>query len=241
MTQEKTKLETEVIAHFSSKCNQAQAVLRESKEKADAIASASEAWVQQQTALTHKIAALQQILNPQRTEQAQLKERYTQLQSKIIEQTNLLASIEQEITAKQVDATTFATQVTDSEQQIQTLEQRLATVEQERTIQQDTLNRLLKEQREKQRQLDKLEATSLAQQEAQGTYATKVLLNANLAGICGLVAQLGQVDPRYQLALETAAGGRLGYLVVEDDTIAATGIELLKQKTGGTSYFLTSQ
>jgi len=44
-----------------------------------------------------------------------------------------------------------------------------------------------------------------------------------------LVVQLGRVEPRYQLALETAAGGRLGQLVVEDDAVAAAGIELLKQ------------
>jgi len=53
---------------------------------------------------------------------------------------------------------------------------------------------------------------------------------------CGLVVQLGRVEPRYQLALETAAG--LGQLVVEDDAVAAAGIELLKQKRAGRATFL---
>ncbi len=52
------------------------------------------------------------------------------------------------------------------------------------------------------------------------------------------MAQLGRVDPRYQLALETAAGARLGHLVVEDDAIAAAGIELLKQRRAGRATFL---
>jgi chromosome segregation protein len=53
-----------------------------------------------------------------------------------------------------------------------------------------------------------------------------------------LVAQLGKVEPRYQLALETAAGGRLGQLVVENDAVAAAAIELLKQKRAGRATFL---
>ena len=52
------------------------------------------------------------------------------------------------------------------------------------------------------------------------------------------MAQLGQVETRYQLALETAAGGRLGFLVVEDDGVAAAGIQLLKQNKAGRLTFL---
>jgi len=33
------------------------------------------------------------------------------------------------------------------------------------------------------------------------------ILQSGLSGLCGLVAQLGRVEPRYQLAMETAAGG----------------------------------
>ncbi|MGL5034846.1 MAG: chromosome segregation protein SMC, partial [Microcystaceae cyanobacterium] len=92
--------------------------------------------------------------------------------------------------------------------------------------------------REKQRQLDKLEATKQAQQEAQGTYATQLILQSDLPGVCGLIAQLGQVQPQYQLALEISAGARLGYLVVEDDGVAAAGIEILKQARAGRATFL---
>ncbi|NES85790.1 MAG: AAA family ATPase, partial [Moorea sp. SIO2B7] len=138
----------------------------------------------------------------------------------------------------QGDEANLSTQVTTSEQQIKTIALELATAEGECNLEQETQTRLLKEQREKQRQLDKLEATKQAEQEAQGTYATKVILNANLPGVCGLVAQLGQVEPRYQLALEIAAGGRLGCIVVEDDGVAAAGIELLKRQRGGRATFL---
>ncbi|MGK7873154.1 MAG: chromosome segregation protein SMC [Xenococcaceae cyanobacterium] len=238
LTQEKSRLETEKITSLSSQRNQARETLAQSREKANAIAAASEAWVQEQTAFSREIASLQKTLNPQRTEQAQLTERHSQLQKKIEEQTQLIKATEQEIATKRADVASLSTQVTTSDQQVQSVAQQLAAAEQARSIQQDTQTRLLKEQREKQRQLDKLEATNQAQQEAQGTYATKVILQANLPGVCGLVAQLGQVDPRYQLALETSAGGRLGYIVVEDDGVAAAGIELLKQKRAGRATFL---
>ena len=238
LKQEKSLLENETIISLTNNCNQARETLQQSRNKADAIAAASEAWVQEQASLSRQISNLQKNLNPQRTQQAQLNERSHQLQKKIEEQIELIKLTEQEITTKQENANNLANQVTHLEQQIQSLAQQLVTQEQEQTLNQETQTRLLKEQREKQRQLDKLEATNQAQQEAQGTYATKVIINANLRGICGLVAQLGQVEPQYQLALETAAGGRLGFIVVENDGVAATGIELLKQKRAGRATFL---
>jgi chromosome segregation protein len=209
-----------------------------SREQADAIAAASEAWVQQQTALNRQIETLLQTIEPQRTEQAQLRERFANLSRQIEEHNQLLQSLEPQIASKQSLAVDFELLLQESEQTIQSLSQALAAAEQDLQIQQDTQKRLLQEQRDKQRQLDKLEAQTQAQQEASGTYAAQVIFQSGLKGICGLVAQLGKVEPRYQLALEIAAGARLGNLVVEDDSIAAKGIEILKQKRAGRITFL---
>ncbi|HBE59137.1 MAG TPA: chromosome segregation protein SMC [Cyanobacteria bacterium UBA11149] len=231
-------LETQDIASLQSQRDTIQNSLNQSREQANIIASASEAWVQQQTSLTRQIETILKTLNPQRTEQAQLQERYNQLNRQIAEQTQLLQNLEPEITSKQAQSANLNNQLTNSTTQLQSIAKYLATAEQELQIQQQTQTRLLGEQREKQRQLDKLEAQTQAQQEVQGTYATKIILQSNIPGVCGLVAQLGRVEPRYQLALETAAGARLGNIVVEDDSIAAAGIELLKQKRAGRATFL---
>ena len=220
------------------KREQAQTILNQNREQANAIASASEAWVQQQTSLNRQIETLLQTIDPQRTEQAQLTERYNNLGRQIEEQTQLIQSLEPEIATKQTQAVDLEAQLSTATAQIPNLAQSLAAKEQELQIQQQTQTRLLSEQREKQRQLDKLEAQAQAEQEAQGTYATKVVLQCGISGICGLVAQLGRVEPRYQLALETAAGGRLGNMVVEDDGVASAAIELLKQKRAGRATFL---
>jgi chromosome segregation protein len=238
LAEEKHLAETQLIASLRDARDEALTALNQNREQANAIASASEAWVQQQTSLNRQIASLLQTIDPQRTEQAQLAERQNNLGRQIAEQSQLLQSLEPEIATKQSQAVELEAQLSTSAAQIQNLAQSLSATEKELQIQQQTQTRLLTEQREKQRQLDKLEAQAQAEQEAQGTYATKVLFQSPLSGICGLVAQLGRVEPQYQLALETAAGGRLGNLVVEDDGVAAAGIELLKQKRAGRATFL---
>jgi chromosome segregation protein len=218
--------------------DEAQQTLEASRTEASAIADASDAWVQQQAALSRQVESLLQTVEPQRTEQAQLGERSHQLERQIQEQTGLIQTLEPELATKQAQLTELETLLSSQIEQIQFLAQSLAAAEAELQVQQQTQTRLLQEQRDKQRQLDKLEAQSQALQETQGTFATKILLQSGLSGICGLVAQLGKVEPRYQLALEIAAGARLGQLVVEDDGVAAAGIEILKQKRGGRVTFL---
>ncbi len=234
---EQQTIQTEKTS-LGAKRDEAQQALEQSREQASAIASASEAWVQQQTTLNRQIETLLQTLEPQRTEQAQLRERYHQLAQKIAEQNQLLQVSEPELAAKQAYTGDFERQLAASSQKIPLLAQYAAAAEQDLQIQQETQKRLLSEQRDKQRQLDKLEAQAQAQQEVQGTFATKIILQTGIPGVCGLVAQLGRVEPRYQLALEIAGGGRLGNVVVEDDVIAAAAIELLKQKRAGRATFL---
>jgi len=237
LTQEQETVERQIASLVTTR-DEAQQDLNQSRENASAIASASEAWVQQQTALTRQIETLLQTIDPQRTEQAQLRERYTNLARQIEEQNQLLESLVPQLDTKQSRAVDFEIQLTESSLTVTSLTQSLSAAEQELQLQQETQKRLLQEQRDKQRQLDKLEAQAQAQQEAQGTYAIQVIQQSGLPGVCGLVAQLGRVEPRYQLALETAAGGRMGNLVVEDDGVAAAGIQLIKQKRAGRVTFL---
>jgi len=230
--------EAKLIATRQQERDQARQTLEQSRDAANASAASAEAWVQEQTALHHDIETLVANQEPRRTEQAQLQERTRQLDRQIQEQTQALDTSQQRLADRQSQKTDTEARLIAAQEQIQAIAQQVSAVEQELQIQQETQTRLLHEQREKQRRLDKLEAQTQAIQEAQGTHATQIILQMGLTGVCGLVAQLGRVDPRYQLALETAAGGRLGNLVVEDDAIAAAGIEILKQKRAGRATFL---
>lgn len=232
------QLQNEKIPQLESNKTFIKTELNNYKEQGTLIASQSQAWVAQQTELNHEISVIQKELNPLLTQKALLTERCQKLQSTIKSENEQLTELNENTNSKVGQVPVLTAENRDSEANIQTLAENLAKIEAEISLNQDTINRLQVEQREKQRQLDKLEATKQAQQEAQGTYASKIILNSDLPGICGLVAQLGEVDSAYQLALEISAGSRLGFIVVEDDTIASMGIKLLKQQKAGRATFL---
>ncbi|MBP0042438.1 MAG: chromosome segregation protein SMC [Roseofilum sp. SBFL] len=236
--QHQYNLETQALSGLQDSRDEAQASLTQTREQAQAIASASQEWVDRQTALNHNIEEILKTLEPQRTEQAQLTERQSQLTRTLEEQNTRIATLEPNIASQHESATGLEVEVIELSQRIQVVAQTLSTAEYDQQTQQQTQKRLLNEQRDKQRQLDKLEAQVQAQQEAAGTYASKLIMQTQIPGVHGLVASLGQVDSRYQLALEIAAGSRLGNMVVEDDNVAAQAIALLKQKRAGRATFL---
>ncbi|MFG6098578.1 chromosome segregation protein SMC [Leptothoe sp. ISB3NOV94-8A] len=233
--QQLSVLTTNEIVQLQAERDRAAQAVEESREATSAIATASQAWVESQTNLRREVEALLKALEPQRAEQVRLQERLNQLQSQITAQTTAIQNLEAELSAT---PQTADPELSNTETKIQTLAQAVATAEQELKTHRETRDRLLREQREQQRELDKLEAQEQALQETRGTQATEVLINSGLTGICGLVAQLGRVDPKYQTALEIAAGARLGYLVVEHDGVAARGIDILKRKRAGRATFL---
>ena len=63
-------------------------------------------------------------------------------------------------------------------------------------------------------------------------------LKKTIKGIHGTVSDLGDVDSKYALALEVAAGARIRSIVVETDIIAQKCIEHLKEHKLGTATFL---
>lgn len=59
-----------------------------------------------------------------------------------------------------------------------------------------------------------------------------------LSGVRGTVAQIISVDPKYSVAIETALGGALQNIVVENEDTAKKGIRILKETNGGRATFL---
>ncbi len=238
LQRDRQAIEAQDLASVQASRQQAQADLDAAREAASRTVSEASAWVEEQTTLNQQVKQLQQQVEPQRREQAQLQERVDQLQRQIQEATEQLEQINPAIAAKQTAIQDLEAVQKQAETQTIEAAKGLSSAEENLQMHQQTQTRLLQEQRDKQRQLDKLEAQTQAIQETQGTQATKIIMQAGIPGICGLVAQLGQVEPQYQVALEIAAGGRLGQIVVEDDAIATAGIEILKQRRGGRATFL---
>ncbi len=203
------------------------------------IAAAAEDWMRQQTQLRQDIDALQAKLDPVRQEWVRLTESRRQWAMQLEIQERDLASLgDGPGRSVQDELALYQGEMNGAQALVQSTALQLSETQHELQTCRETLDRLTQEQRAKHRQLDKLEAQAQATQEVQGTKASQVILEAGIAGVCGLVAQLGAVDPKFQLALETAAGGRLGHIVVESDEVAAEAIALLKIERAGRATFL---
>lgn len=66
----------------------------------------------------------------------------------------------------------------------------------------------------------------------------KAAKQGRISGICGTVAQNIGVDGEYALAVETALGGAMQNIIVENEDCAKHGIRFLKEQRGGRATFL---
>ncbi len=73
-------------------------------------------------------------------------------------------------------------------------------------------------------------------------YSVKAVMkqskNGRLEGIHGTVARLLEVPEEYALAIETALGGSMQHIVVENENAAKSAIRFLKQQNAGRATFL---
>ena len=83
-----------------------------------------------------------------------------------------------------------------------------------------------------------LEAVKQANEEAILGRAVDTVINANIQGVHAPLMKLGQVDEEYSTAMEIAVGGRMAHIVVDDEHVASTCIELLKSSNAGRATFV---
>ncbi|WP_136603423.1 chromosome segregation protein SMC [Salinigranum halophilum] len=94
------------------------------------------------------------------------------------------------------------------------------------------------ELRGKQNEYAELEARAGRDGDDSYPRAVTTILNAGLSGVHGTVGQLGSVSGEYATACETAAGGRLAHVVVDDDGVGSSCIDYLKSRNAGRATFL---
>lgn len=100
------------------------------------------------------------------------------------------------------------------------------------------LNQTNSKYQELHREYVQLEARQRAYEEVNFTRAVDTILRSGLQGVHGTVAQLGEVNQDYALAMEIALGGRIQNVVVDDDNVASEGIRLLQESRAGRATFL---
>lgn len=110
-----------------------------------------------------------------------------------------------------------------------------ALKEEHKETREETINQERK-LRAVQSKLDQLEGQEQAEGAAGFGRAVEMVLKMD--GVHGTLVQLGSVDPKYQVAVETAAGARLRAVVVDDDYVAQECIETLRDNKAGRATFL---
>ncbi|MFM8258297.1 MAG: chromosome segregation protein SMC [Vulcanococcus sp.] len=219
-------------------CRTAEAAVELSRRRLGEVAGRSGSWLEEQKQRSRRRQDLQGRSSPLQAERQQLQERLRQEQERLDELRQQL----HDDTASSEGMAQSLSQLDDEWQQL------LHTLQAEQTraqelvdalaLQQRTRQRLEQEQVGLEREIARHESRRETLQESRGTGALRLLLEAGLEGIHGPVAQLGEVEERHRLALEVAAGGRLGQVVVDDDRIATRAIELLKSRRAGRLTFL---
>ena len=219
-------------------CKAAEAAVEMSRRRLADVAGRSGAWVEEQKRRSGRRQDLQSSVAPLLEEQQQLQERLRQERERLEELTQEQHqdgadgdAVQQQLATLEETWQTLLQSIADGKQELQQTAESLA-------IQQRTRSRLEQEQTRLEREIARLESRRDALQESRGTGALRLLLEAGLDGIHGPVAQLAEVEDRHRLALEVAAGARLGQVVVDDDRIAARAIELLKSRRAGRLTFL---
>ena len=92
---------------------------------------------------------------------------------------------------------------------------------------------------EKNEELATLKARDVGRREVSAAdLSVKQILKSGIKGIYNTVGELGEVNKKYSLALEVAAGSRINGVVVEDDAVASSCIKYLKDKKMGIVAFL---
>ena len=219
-------------------CRDGEAAVEHSRRKLKEVAGRSGDWMEAQRKRSEERRSLLEQITPLQSESQQLSERLRQAEQRLAEldseqrqEGGLSDETEGQLSRLNGELAQLEHQLRQQQIRMQELVESLA-------LQQRTRQRLEQEQTQLEREIARLESRRETLQESRGTGALRMLLEAGLEGIHGPVAQLGEVEERHRLALEVAAGARLGQVVVEDDGIAARAIELLKSRRAGRLTFL---
>ena len=143
-------------------------------------------------------------------------------------------------------------EIPEHEAAIDDLEHELEKATKNRETIAEVVDDLRKEKRKLQSELDDIEdelngaqqeyaeLEAKANQTGDSSFGRAVtsVVNAGIDGVHGPVATLGSVAGEYATACETAAGGRLANVVVDDDSVGQRCIEYLKSRNAGRATFL---
>ncbi|UCB58986.1 MAG: chromosome segregation protein SMC [Thermoplasmatales archaeon] len=201
--------------------------------------------------LTHELAKMREEFNEKNTEIHELKlkrNRYTDkieaIELQIAEMQETKSTYEFELKDIDWQAEEFKKDSKEKSKKTRDLEKNLFEKKKKESEITEQLTDLENAIRRLQREQSKLQAEYDAAKSIQGKYnrAVDEVLKARnmgvLNGIHGTIAELAQVDKKYETAVEIAAGTRMQSIVVDSDEIASKAIKYLQKEKLGRATFL---
>lgn len=231
------------IKHFKEKITKFKQKLKDNKNKLSQIKKELASLAQQEDRQTN-FEQLQHRHQKLTKEKNKLQEEKTVLEGKLKSQysqsgqeninwlKDKLSKLRQQKQDKQQDIKQFRQEMKTKEEKLETKQDKLDQTKQQKQQLQDKLSNL--KQKIQQAQNEKKLSEFI------GIKAVRSILQqkGKFGEVFGTLAQLGEVESKFRLALDIAAGGHLSSLVVSDSQVAQECIEYLRKHKLGYATFL---
>lgn len=236
---ERLKQKREEVAEAEEELAQIQERLGSSDHQNEDLLSQ---WKEEMQAIQGRRISLQ-------SEQQYIEQQRGDIQERIKQITSQYEQLDQELARWQEDQHKVQDQIHTTAQALIDKKSRMDQLTQERNELEQESKRLLAENRKYEQQYNRLRSQLEVLKEMEAEHAgfaqgVKEVLKARdrgetgLSGVLGAVAELIQVPQEYEAALETALGGALQHVVVEDERTGRQAIQYLKEKRLGRATFL---
>ncbi|MFB6253401.1 MAG: chromosome segregation protein SMC [Halobacteriaceae archaeon] len=214
---------------------------RQVQELENEIEEVDDEYEELKTKLESKKSALEEAKekrNDLQREQDRLLDEARRRSDEIEETQSDLDTARDRIPDLQAKLTDLEDELAKAKENKENIEEVIADLKQKRTERQEKLQSIEDDLQAARDEYAQLEANAAESGDSSFGRAVTTILNADIDGVHGAIAQLGSVDEKYATACETAAGGRMAHVVVADDTVGQNCIEYLKERNAGRATFL---
>ncbi|WP_323674862.1 chromosome segregation protein SMC [Halorubellus sp. PRR65] len=184
-------------------------------------------------------------LEAARDEKNELQREQDRLLDEARRRSNEIAEVEDDVEAAEAEIPELEAEREDLQDELEKARKNALSIEgvvddlkREKQATQSDIEDVEDELQRKQQEYAELEANAEASGDSSYGRSVTTILNSGIDGVHGTVAQLGSVGGQYAQACETAAGGRMANVVVDDDVVGQQCIDHLKSRNAGRATFL---
>jgi chromosome segregation protein len=185
-----------------------------------------------------RLEAVRAEKNERQREKDRLLDEARRRSNEIEEVEDEIEAVEAEIPELDAELSDLADELEKAERNESQIEDVVEDLKREKRSLQDDLGDVEDDLKAAQEEYARLEAQADDNGDSSYGRAVTTILNSEMDGVHGTVGQLGSVENQYATALETAAGGRMANVVVDDDGVGEDCIDYLKRRNAGRATFL---